>query len=138
MKRETWITLYNISHSRDGESSVYNRTAFFVHLEDLRGSSDNKTSDESLNAYDLFIPFSVEKESGKTYLEHEVYERQEDKTKFFTFHKGDIVVKGNLEEEIESEKDFILAHPDAVHISKHETNGFGSVSMRHWEVHCGN
>lgn len=135
LKRETKVTLYNAFYSKAGDVE-YNRTVLFVHYENVRGDAVSKTANISMNACSLFIPFKVETESGKQYISHEEYEKLDNRSDFFTFRKGDILVKGELTQGITSEKEFILEHPEAVRIHDWETNAFGSQSMRHWEVHC--
>lgn len=136
MLRDNYITLYNIFRDRDCENTEYNKTVLYVHLEESEGSNDSGTSDKSTDSMTLFVPFCVQEETGKTYIEPDIYEKLDDKSSFFTFRKGDIVAKGNISDKILSEKEFILAHPEAVRVQKTDTHNYGSVIMRHWEVHC--
>lgn len=136
MLRDNYITLYNIYHDKDGENEEFNRTILYVHLEENVGKTDNKTSELSTSENVLFVPFQVQAECKKNYVDPNTYMKMTEHSKFFTFKKGDIVVKGKLEEDIVSEKEFILKHPEAVRVKKTDANNFGSFSMRHWEVHC--
>lgn len=136
MTRDNYITLYNIYRDREGEQEEFNRTVFFVHLEEGKGRQEKGTAEESTSTCSLFIPFSVQNEVSKTYVEPEDYLRLKDHSKVFTFRKGDIVVKGKIEEEISTEKEFILSHPQALRVQNCETHNFGSMAMRHWEVLC--
>lgn len=134
--RDNHITLYNIYRDKDGENEDFNRTILYVHLEENTGQTENKTSETSISTNTLFVPFAVQNECKKSYVEPDVYMRMSDHSQVFTFRKGDIVVKGQLEEEIVSEKEFILKHPEAVRVKKCDMNNFGSMAMRHWEVYC--
>lgn len=134
--RDNYITLYNIYRNKDGENETFNRTILFVHLEENTGKRDDKTSEASTSTLTLFVPFHSQNECKKSYVEPEVYMKLSDHSQIFTFKKGDIVVKGQLKEDITSEKEFILRHPEALRIKKCDTNNFGGPAMRHWEVCC--
>lgn len=136
MLRDNHITLYNVSRNKDGENETFNRTILFVHLEENTGKRDDKTSEASTSTLTLFVPFLAQNECKKSYVEPEMFMKSPNHSQVFTFNKGDIVIKGRLEEEITSEKEFILKHPEALRIKKCDTNNFGSPAMRHWEVYC--
>lgn len=138
--RDNYITLYNIYRDRDGEQEEFNRTVFFIHFEEVKGKKEegknSGTAEEDTSTHTLFVPFAVQSEVDKTYVEPEEYLKLKDHSKVFTFRKGDIVVKGKLGEEISTEKEFILSHPQALRVQSCKMHNFGSMSMRHWEVYC--
>lgn len=136
MKRDNWITLYNIYRSNDGEITEHNRSIMRVHMEEYEGDIEKGSTDKSADTISFFVPFAVEKEIGKKFVEPEEYLRLTDRSGFFTFRKGDIVLKGKVDEDIASEKEFVLAHPDMVRVRGCTSNNFGSPAMRHWEVYC--
>lgn len=136
MKRDNWITLYNIYRSNDGEITEYNRSVIRVHMEEYDGAVEKGSADKSADTISFFAPFTIEKETGKKFVEPEEYLRLTNRTGFFTFRKGDIVLKGKVDEDIASEKEFVLAHPDMVRVRGCTGNNFGSPAMRHWEVYC--
>lgn len=134
--RDNYITLYNIYRDKECEKESFNRTVLLVHLEKNDGKMEDKTSEVSTSTQTLFVPFQVQNECKKSYVEPETYMGLSDHSQVFTFRKGDIVIKGQLEEDIMSEKEFILKHPEALRIRKCDDNNFGSPAMRHWEVIC--
>lgn len=140
MIRDNYITLYNIFRDKNGENENFNRTILYVHLEETRGAQESAvgggTAVTSTDGITLFIPFCVEGEANKKFIDPESYKKLDDKSGFFTFTKGDIVMMGQVNEEITSEKEFVLSHPQAVRVSTYEMNNFGSYALRHWEVHC--
>lgn len=114
----------------------YNRSIIYVHMEEYEGAIEKGKANKSADAVSFFAPFNVEKELGKKFVEPDEYLRLTDRTGFFTFRKGDIVLKGKVDKEIISEKEFILAHPELVRIRGYTRNNYGSPAMRHWEVCC--
>lgn len=136
MKRDSWITLYNIYRSNDGETTEYNRTSMYVHLEEYEGILEKGKADKSADTVSFFAPFIIERETGKRFVEPAVYMGLSDRTGFFTFRKGDIVLKGEIDEDIVSEKEFVVVHPELIRVRGYTKNNFGSSSMRHWEVYC--
>lgn len=136
LKRDNWITLYNICHGNDGETSSYNRTTMYVHLEEFEGVLEKGKAERSSDTFLFFVPHVVERETGKTYIEPEAYLALADKSKYFTFRKGDIVLIGKVDEDIVSEREFTMSHPEHVRVRGCHHNNFGSLAMRHWEVSC--
>jgi len=134
--RDNYITLYNVYRDREGENEEFNRTIMYVHLEENKGRAESNTSEDSTSTSTLFVPFVVQNECKKTYVEPEEYMQMSDHSKVFTFRKGDIVLKGKCEEEISSERDFLMKHTDVLRVRECDNYNFGSMSMRHWEVYC--
>lgn len=136
MRCENVITIYNVVRGQEGGSMFY-PTVFSCHLEEAEGKTHSDAYEHDSDAFSAFIPFTAEEEVGKFYMSPEAYERAEWKERLFTFKHGDIVLKGVHTEEIESEKAFVMKYPEAVRVQSVDTYDFGSMSMRHWEVHCG-
>ena len=141
------VTVYNASHEDlDTFKSVYIPTILRgVFLDISKGANVMKSGLENADSATLFVPFSVRAVNGvtgeeQTYLEPREYERQADKSNFWTlraggsgsskdcfFVKGE-VVSGDDYQDINATYDYVFR------VSSVDPRDFGSESMRHWEV----
>lgn len=141
------VTVYNASHEDlDTFKSVYIPTILRgVFLDISKGANVMRSGLENADSATLFVPFSVRAVNGvtgeeQTYLEPREYERQEDKSNFWTLRAGGsgsakdcFFVKGEVVSG-EDYQEINAAHDYVFRVSSVDLKDFGSESMRHWEV----
>lgn len=141
MLTNTAATIYNAYTDPDTGKTDYRRTVIpAVHWEDIAGSSVSGTSHPSANSASIFIPFYAQDSMERKYVPAVDYAdmTDEEKEKHWTIRNGDLIIKGEILDEITTEsggiKKFSYLHNDAVTVQTLLTADYGSYAMRHWEV----
>lgn len=119
------VTIYNkIVINR--ETKYIKSHIYKVFWEDTKGVNSLTMGLNNADSSKIFIPFS----SCKEYVKPKEFKRNK---AGMTLQTEDIIVKGIIEEEINSIKD--LANYDDVRvITTVDTADYGSEDMRHWKV----
>lgn len=124
-------TIYNKSYDDDKGYEVYNRTVLSgVYWEERQGVNIAKSGMKEADKLLVLIPISVDVE-GKLAMTAKAYARTSDKTNFWTLKPGDIIVKGEVTDEIDNIKTFGNLH-DYYTLTTVDFMDFGR--MGHWEV----
>lgn len=125
-------TLYNKAYDTEKGYDVYHRTVLKgVRWEERQGVNVAKLGMSEADKLLVLIPFSVDAER-KLAMTAKAYARTSDKTQFWTLKEGDILVKGEVTDEIESIKDFGKLH-DYFTLTTVDFYDIGG-KMSHWEV----
>lgn len=124
------ITIFNKKFDKDKRTDIYKRTVLSkVHFEGVRASNidkEVKVNDSLL----VIIPFSID-----GYVKPKAYQQLEDTVDKWTLQEGDIIVKGIVEDDIQSPKD--LRHLDDVYtINSIETLDYSVTCLNHFEVYA--
>ena len=83
----------------------------------------------------IMIPFA----RGVAYLEPKAWQALADKSNYWTLQEGDIIARGIVAEEIDTEytiSNLRADYDDVVMISSIGAMNEGSANMQHWEVNC--
>lgn len=136
------ITLFNSVYDPDRERTSYKRT----YLYDVDWQSGKKISEDGkgILSYDLitcFIPFNTRTSDNKSYKTpgEFITLNAEEIDKFFTFKKGDYIVKGLINFELtDSNRGNSITKLKNFHevgtLISIETNDFGSEYLHYWEL----
>lgn len=142
MIAESKVTIFNRVTNRETDSVTSKKTILSCHWEGITGKTNStaaRTNQQSADTASIFIPF-IQPGLEKEYVTPEMWRRlpEEERDGFFTFADEDIVLKGEVEEDIPENgyRDFIRKNPGALLILKTETMDYGSLHMRHWELTC--
>lgn len=137
------ITIYNHYKDKETERVIYKRTVIKnVNWQEQRLMNLVNKTVESADTIMIFIPF-LNVPEDKQYIEPKAWRRllEDDKDKYFTFAKEDIVVKGICDFEITGEKGADLQaiknnYDNVVSVISVIICDNGSPTIRHWEVGC--
>ena len=111
---------------------VYQKTVIYgVHFEHSLNTNVIKSGLENADSGFVVIPFNCV--MSRRYIEPFRFRKLDDKSMYFTFEKGDRIVKGILDFEINSEKS-LDENYDAYTITKVDVMDYGSPNMRHFEL----
>ena len=126
------ITIYNKVYDDDKGYDTYQRTVIKgVHFEDSKGANVIKSGLENADRASIYVPFKSE--MSRQYLSPIEFKKLDDKSKYFTFEKGDRLIKGDIDFEPTTEKS-IDENYDAFTITSVDIFDFGSENMRHFEL----
>lgn len=136
------LTLFNIVYNAETERTEFTRT----YLYDIRWQSEQAytVQDKGLMVADkitCFISFDCKVENNKSYKTPGEFIRlnPEEVKNYFTFKKGDFIVKGIVDFELSNyESGKKISDLEKLYevgtIVSVITNDFGSKNLRHWEV----
>ena len=136
MRTNTALTIYNKYYDPDEQEEVYQRFVLSaVEWEDRKDSNVLASGgDKAANQAVIYIPFAV----GNPYYEKaKVWLALADKSANFTLQINDLVVKGNVLDELDEDftpSDLLKEYDDVLRITSVDTFDMGSFSMRHWKV----
>mgnify|MGYP000011461254 CR=1 FL=1 len=126
------ITIYNKVYDEDKGYDTYQRTVIKgVHFEDSKGANVIKSGLENADRASIYVPFKSE--MSRQYISLIEFKKLDDKSKYFTFEKGDRLIKGDIDFEPTTEKS-IDENYDAFTITSIDIFDFGSENMRHFEL----
>ena len=126
------ITIYNKVYDEDKGYDLYQRTVIKgVHFEDSKGANVIKSGLENADRASIYVPFKAD--MSRQYLSPIEFKKLDDKSKYFTFEKGDRLIKGDIDFEPTTEKS-IDENFDAFTITSVDIFDFGSEKMRHFEL----
>ena len=136
------LTLFNSIYNAETERISYVKT--YIYGVDWQGEQAITVGDKGLlsaNKITCFITFLCEIEENKTYISPGEFSKlnSNELKKYYTFKKGDIIVKGITEFNLSSyEKGKKLNDLEQLYetgtIVSIIPNDFGSEYLRHWEV----
>lgn len=125
------ITIFNKAYDKEKGVDKYHRTVIYnVHFEERKGANVMKSGLEQSDSVFVCIPYTS---PVAIFISPKGYERAENKAEFFTLKAGDILCRGEVEDEITSLKEFGKAH-EYYTITSVDSYSFGSKRMQHWEV----
>ncbi|EDT26092.1 hypothetical protein [Clostridium perfringens] len=136
------ITLFNSVYNPDTERTEYKRT----YLYDVDWQAGKKISEDGkgIISYDLitcFVPFNTQASENKIYKTPGEFINlgAEEVDKYFTFKKGDYIVKGVVDFELtDSNRGNSISKLKNTYevgtLISIETNDFGSEYLHHWEL----
>lgn len=125
------ITVYNRVYDKEQGRDVYFKTVFYkVHFEERKGANIIKSG---LEQSDSILAVVLCSSTDKVYLSSKEFEKVTGKKDVFTFQSGDIIVKGDIDDEISSLKEFGQKY-EYYTITSVDFYGFGTMKMRHWEI----
>lgn len=136
------MTLFNSIYNPDTERTEYKRT----YLYDVDWQAGKKISEDGkgIISYDLitcFIPFNTKTSDNKIYKTPGEFINlgTEEIDKYFTFKKGDYIVKGIVDFELtDSNRGNSISRLKNTYevgtLISIETNDFGSEYLHHWEL----
>jgi len=135
MKTNTALTLYNKHYDTSTQTEKYQRFVLSaVEWEDRKDSNVLASGgDKAANQAIIYIPLSV----GSAYLKPKPWLALADKTTNFTLQIADLVVKGNVADELSAAftpSDLLAKYDDVLRITSVDTFDMGSLNMRHWKV----
>ena len=130
------LTIYNKYYDSDTQTEKYQRFVLSAVEWEDRKDSNTLASGGRIDANQavIYIPFPV----GKLYYEKpKDWLALADKSANFTLQKGDLVVKGNILDELD--EDFTASnlkakYDDVLNITSVDTYDMGSFYLRHWKV----
>ena len=136
------ITLYNCYIDTSTGKQVYKRT--YLYGVNWQGENIKSLTDKALNSEDninIYIPkSSVVIENDKKYVKPKKYLDLDDKSNYFTFRGGDIVVNGIIDFEIDPAdttkniKALEKTVDDVITIFSVVDYDYGSDDMKHWNI----
>lgn len=132
MITNTDMTVYN-KYISSG-SAMYQRTVIpDVHWEAVQAMNQARFGNLDSNKATVLIPAA----RGEDYLDPIEWEAQTTKTGTWTLHEGDVIVKGNVTDEITGS--FTLTslkkkYSNVLVIESVDFRDLGSSRMHHWEV----
>lgn len=136
------ITLFNKAFDKETERECYLRTYISdCHFEGELVSKPDSKGLISADKITCFIPHKTKTDNNKSYIEPIHFNKLsfEEKKKFFTIKKGDVIANGKVDFELSSYEegnkltDLKLLCEAGTIISVNNYN-FGSLNLRHWEV----
>ncbi|WP_283706897.1 DUF6751 family protein [Clostridium perfringens] len=136
------ITLFNKVFDKETERETYLRTYISdCHFESELLSKPDSKGLISADKITCFIPHKIKADNNKAYIEPIYFNKLslEEKKKFFTIKKGDVIANGKVDfnlssyEEGNKLSDLKLLCEAGTIISVNNYN-FGSLNLRHWEV----
>lgn len=137
-----YITLFNKVFDKETERETYLRTYISeCHFEGELVSKPDSKGLISADKITCFIPHKSKADDNKVYIEPIHFNKLsiEEKKKFFTIKKGDVIASGKVDfdlspyEEGSKLSDLKLLCEAGTIISVNNNN-FGSLNLRHWEV----
>lgn len=130
------VTIYNKVYDRDEGSNKYYRTILKgVNWQDVTKVLPSDSGVISADVAEVYVPFLVD--TRKRYRSPVNFASAQDKNDFFTFAPEDIVVRGEITDELIKQKD--VEHLKDKYgnvriIAIVETNDNGSPALQHWKV----
>jgi len=126
------MTIYNVTVAKDGVE--YQRTSLYgVSWQGVIKSIVSKEGLVSADVTKVFIPFDITVD--KAYKDPVAYQSA-DKDKIFTLAKGDLIVRGVVDDEIHSPTDLqvLKAAHEVLTVTGVATHDNGGPKVRHWEL----
>lgn len=135
MRTNTLLTIYNKYVDPTTRTEVYQRSSLGQVMWENRKGSNVIASGGKISADQarIFIPFSI----GADYVGPKAWQALSDKTENWTIQIGDIVVKGEVLDEIETGfaiSNLKAKYDDVLVVSSVDVMDFGSVDLQHWQV----
>lgn len=135
MNTNTALTIYNKYYDTSTKTEKYQRFLLSaVEWEDRKDSNVLASGgDKAANQATIYIPLSV----GAAYKKPKPWLALADKTANFTLQIADLVVKGNVADELSASftpSDLLNKYDDVLRITSVDTFDMGSLNMRHWKV----
>lgn len=130
------ITIYNKVYDREEGNNKYYRTILKgVNWQDVTKVLPSDSGVISADVAEVYVPFLVD--TRKRYRSPVNFASAQDKNDFFMFAPEDIVVRGEITDEITKQKD--VEHLKDKYgnvrvIAVVETNDNGSPALQHWKV----
>lgn len=130
------VTIYNKVYDREEGSNKYYRTILKgVNWQDVTKVLPSDSGVISADVAEVYVPFLVD--TRKRYRSPVNFSSAQDKNDFFTFAPEDIVVRGEITDELIKQKD--VEHLKDKYgnvriIAIVETNDNGSPALQHWKV----
>ena len=135
MRTNTAATLYNVYYNIATKANLYKRTVLpAVEWENRKASNVLRTGGNiAADIASIFIPITP----SVDYLAPKAWLALVDKSGNFTLQEGDILVKGEVADELSAA--FLptalkAKYDDVLTISSVDTFDFGSASLHHWKV----
>lgn len=126
------ITIYNKYFDKATRMDKWKRTVLSgVFWEEKLATNRLQSGVEHSDAIMVVVPLNVD--TTETYLPPMEFKKQENNIGYFTFQKGDRIVRGNIDFELENSTNLDKEY-EAFTITSIDTKDFGSSFMRHWEV----
>lgn len=127
------MTIYNRVYVPELRRDVYQRTILSGVFWDETGAINRIASGiQDIDEVTIVIPFAVESE--REYLSPDEFDREEDKSLYYTIKPQDRVIKGEHEYEIVEKVSELDELFDAHIILSVDKKDFGTSMLRHWEV----
>ena len=128
------ITIYNLYYVSRAET--YQRTVIKnVVWQATKGVNGRSTGVLASNIALVLIPF----QRGDNYLDPKEWQAQTSKTGYWTLQEGDVIVRGELTQEISTLytiSDLKRNYDNVVTITSIDAMDQGSPNVQHWEVGC--
>ena len=136
MKTNTPLTIYNKYYDQDLQKEVYQRKVIpAVMWEDRKDRNVIATGGNlAANQATIYIPFTWDL---PTFLKPKAWLALADKTTNWTIQKGDILVKGELTQELGSSytpSDLKADYDDVLSVASLDTMDLGSFALQHWKI----
>lgn len=136
MKTNTALTLYNKYYDSESGLNVYPRTVIPAVMWQNRKARNVLASGGNLavDQATIFIPFTGNLDN---FTAAKAWLALSDKSANWTLQRGDLVVKGEVNDELGSEftpSDLKAKYDDVLEISMIDTMDMGSKKLQHWQV----
>lgn len=127
------ITIYNKIFDVELRRDVYQRTILKGVFWDETGAINRIASgSQDIDEVTIVIPFTVE--GDREYLSPDEFDRETDKSLYYTLQPQDRVIKGQHDYEIVERVSELDSLFDAHIILSVDKKDFGTSMLRHWEV----
>jgi len=137
MRTNTALTLYNKYYNSTTKKEMYQRWVISKVMWENRkarnilASGGNTAADQAM----IYIPFST---NLTTFLGPIAWLALADKTSNLTLQRGDLLVKGEIAQEVDdvtfTPTDLKAAYDDVLEISSIDTYDMGSYALRSWAI----
>lgn len=136
MKTNTALTLYNKHFDPDTKAEVYERHVIDAVMWENRKARNILASGGNIavDQATIYIPFGGNQDS---FMFVKAWKNLTVKTGFWTLQRGDLVVKGEVYDELGASftpSELKAKYDDVLEITVIDTQDMGTLAMRHWQV----
>lgn len=136
MKTNCALTLYNKYYDANTKKNVYHRKTIPAAMWENRKARNVLATGGNI-AVDQATIYIPVKENIDSFLSPKNWQGLTDKSENWTLQRGDLVVKGQISDEVNDEfppTKLKAKYDDVLEISTIDTMDMGSQNMRHWQV----